>query len=120
MEFSEAKYSIFPRWLTEKRGFTDFMYDNYEHKLLSIPSICQKEQRSSDEKYMVWLYLQNLPPFATLPSSLRDIVLSQLLAKSFKAGEVIHEGGVPPWVAVIFVGTMEVQTTKVVVTHRKN
>lgn len=29
IDFNEAQYSPFPRWLTEKEGFIDFMYHNY-------------------------------------------------------------------------------------------
>lgn len=40
IDFNEAQYTPFPKWLTEKEGFIDFMYRNYESKLMSIPKIC--------------------------------------------------------------------------------
>ena len=27
--FNEAQYTEYPKWLTEKHGFTEFMYKNY-------------------------------------------------------------------------------------------
>jgi hypothetical protein len=48
MNFTESKYDEFPKWLIEKEGFVDFMYRNYESKLMSIPKICEKETRASD------------------------------------------------------------------------
>ena len=47
MNFTESKYDQFPKWLKEKEGFVDFMYRNYENRLLSIPNICEKELRGS-------------------------------------------------------------------------
>lgn len=40
IDFRESKYNGYPRWLTEKEGFSDFIYKSYEKKLMSIPSIC--------------------------------------------------------------------------------
>lgn len=57
LNISEEKYSEFPKWLIEKEGFIDFMYKNYESKMMSIPKICEKDSRASDEKYFVSLYL---------------------------------------------------------------
>jgi hypothetical protein len=48
MDFTESKYNDFPKWLIEKEGFVDFMYRNYETKIMSIPKICEKEVRASD------------------------------------------------------------------------
>lgn len=48
IDFRESKYKEYPKWITEKEGFADFMYKNYENKLMSIPHICEKEQRESD------------------------------------------------------------------------
>ena len=42
IDFNEDQYSPFPKWLTQKDGFIDFMYKNYEQKLMSIPQICEK------------------------------------------------------------------------------
>ena len=42
IDFSEEQYENFPQWLIEKDGFSQFMYRNYENKLMSIPKICEK------------------------------------------------------------------------------
>lgn len=47
IDFRESKYNDFPRWLTQKEGFSDFMYKSYEKKLMSIPLICEKTTRES-------------------------------------------------------------------------
>lgn len=44
------------------------MYRNYENKIMSIPKICEKEVRASDEKYFVSLYLSQIPTFKDLPA----------------------------------------------------
>ena len=48
IDFRESMYKEYPRWLTQKVGFSDFMYQSYEKKLMSIPSICEKAERASD------------------------------------------------------------------------
>ena len=42
------KQDLYPKWLTKREDFLDFMYKNYEKKLMSIPNICEKETRASD------------------------------------------------------------------------
>lgn len=42
LDFGSDKYAEFPKWLTEREEFLDFMYKKYEDKLLSIPKICEK------------------------------------------------------------------------------
>lgn len=68
IDFTESKYSEFPKWLIEKDGFVDFMYRNYENKIMSIPKICEKEVRASDEKYFVSLFLSQIHTFKDLPT----------------------------------------------------
>jgi hypothetical protein len=40
IDFRESKYNEYPKWITEKEGFADFMYKNYENRIMSIPHIC--------------------------------------------------------------------------------
>jgi len=42
------KQDLYPKWLTKREDFLDFMYKNYEKKLMSIPKICEKDSRASD------------------------------------------------------------------------
>lgn len=71
------------------------MYKNYENKLMSIPKICEKKERASDEKYFVSLYIEQIPFFQNLPPVVKDIILSQLKTMYFKPGESIHNEGSP-------------------------
>lgn len=69
------------------------MYKNYENKLMSIPKICEKKERASDEKYFVSLYIEQIPFFQNLPPVVKDIILSQLKTTYYKPGESIHNEG---------------------------
>lgn len=90
IDFHETQYGDFPKWLTQKEGFVDFMYNNYGSKLMSIPKICEKKERASDEKYFVSLFLDQIPIFSGLPPVVSDIILSQLKTRYYKPGDVIH------------------------------
>jgi hypothetical protein len=59
------------------------MYKKYENKLLSIPKICEKEVKESDEKYFVSLYLEQIAIFKNLPHSIRDIFLNGIRTKYY-------------------------------------
>lgn len=48
LDFHDKKFDSFPHWLTERSQFFQFMYDNYESKLLMIPKICEEDDRASD------------------------------------------------------------------------
>ena len=80
------------------------MYNNYEKKLMSIPKICEKQQRASDEKYFVGLYLQQNPLFSKLPAVVIDLLLTHISTRYLKAGEVVHQGGPPAFMGVVFAG----------------
>lgn len=96
IDFNETQYADFPKWLTQKEGFIDFMYKNYEQKLMSIPKICEKSNRASDEKYFVSLYLDQIPFFQELPQVVNDIILSNITTRYYKAGDLIyHEDNIP-------------------------
>lgn len=43
LDFGVDKFNEFPKWLTERDDFLEFMYSKYETKLLSIPKICEKD-----------------------------------------------------------------------------
>ncbi len=73
---------------------------------MSIPSICDKRIKASDEKYFLGLYLQQLPLFNKLPSVVIDIVLSHLTSKYFKTGDVVHPGGEPEFLGIVFAGIL--------------
>jgi signal-transduction protein with cAMP-binding, CBS, and nucleotidyltransferase domain len=88
------------------------MYKNYENKLMSIPKICEKKDRASDEKYFVSLYLEQIPFFQNLPPVVKDTILSQLRTCYYKTGECIHQEGAPDFMAVIFVGAVTWKTDK--------
>lgn len=60
---------------------------------MSIPKICEKENRASDEKYFLGLYLQQLELFKKLPSVVTEIILSSMKTKYYKSGEIVHGGG---------------------------
>lgn len=69
------------------------MYKNYEKKLLTIPAICAKkgEERASDEKYLVLLYLQQLEVFSQVPQVIMEMILKELQTKTYKQGETVHD-----------------------------
>jgi hypothetical protein len=67
------------------------MYHKYETKLMSIPKICEKEDRASDEKYFLSLYLSQIPTFRDLPQVINDIILEQLKTRYYPAEGTIHD-----------------------------
>ena len=72
---------------------------------MSIPSICQKKERASDEKYFIGMYLGQIEVFKSLPLTVMDLIVSRVACRSYRAGEVIHDGvGVPEFMGVVFVG----------------
>jgi hypothetical protein len=83
------------------------MYHNYESKLMSIPRICEKQHRASDELYFVNLYLQQIPFFKDLPPIVTEIILANITTHYYKAGELVHSGGVPAFLGVVFVGSVQ-------------
>lgn len=62
---------------------------------MSIPKICEKDTRASDEKYFVSLYLDQIPFFQNLPPIVKDIILSSLKTRYYKPGDCIHSEGSP-------------------------
>ena len=96
------------------------MYKNYENKLMSIPKICEKKERASDEKYFVSLFIEQIPFFQKLPPVVKDIILSQLKTLYFKPGECVHNEGAPEFMAVIFVGAVQWKSDKKVIVKEKN
>ena len=73
---------------------------------MSIPKICEKEKRASDEKYFVGLYLSQHPLFSNLPQVVTDLILTRIRTMYVKAGEVVHAGGPPQFMGVIFAGVL--------------
>ncbi len=57
---------------------------------MSIPKICEKTTRASDEKYFVSLYLSQIPTFKDLPQVVKEIVLDHLKVKYYASGDIIH------------------------------
>lgn len=121
IDFRESKYNNFPRWLTEKEGFTDFMYQSYEKKLMSIPLICEKDKRDSDERYFLGLYLQEIEAFKGLPNEVLSIILDHLKTQYFKVGQTVYnEEDVPSFMGLIYVGELEYRVGKRSIVREKN
>lgn len=108
INFRESMYKEYPKWLTQKDGFTDFMYKSYEKKLMSIPKICEKSVRASQEKYFLTLYLQKIKMFKDLPNEVNQIILDNITTKYYKAGEKVYDEKDPnQFIGVIYVGSVE-------------
>ena len=69
----------------------DFMYEKYEKKLLSIPKICEKKQRASDQRFFIKLYLQKIDMFKDLPNIIMDIILDNMGVRYYKEGQLVHD-----------------------------
>lgn len=121
LEFSEDKFGDYPKFLTQRDDFLNFMYGKYEAKLLSIPKICEKQDKESDEKYFVSLYLEQIPIFSGLPQLVKDILLNSVRTKYFQPGSTIHSEDHPmEFMAVIFVGAVSFTDRGKRVTKIKN
>ena len=66
------------------------MYRNYENKIMSIPKICEKEVRASDEKYFVSLFLSQIPTFKDLPAVVSEVILDNLRTRYYAVNDVVH------------------------------
>ena len=72
---------------------------------MSIPAICRKKERASDEKYFLGMYLGQIEVFRGLPPVVLEMVVTRLGCRTYRAGEVIHAGdGLPEFMGVVFVG----------------
>lgn len=97
------------------------MYKNYENKLMSIPKICEKMARASDEKYFVSMYLQQIPIFSNLPGVVIEIILTHIKTKYFKVGDVLHyEHEDPQFLGIVYVGAVQYKSGKRTVVKEKN
>lgn len=67
------------------------MYQKYEAKLLSIPKICEKPTKESDEKYFVSLFLEQIPIFEGLPQLVKEILLNNVTTRYYQANAVVHD-----------------------------
>jgi len=52
------------------------------------------------------MFLNQIDIFKGLPHVVSDIILSNLTTKTYKAGEIIHDVGVPEFMGVVFVGSV--------------
>lgn len=114
------KQDLYPKWLTKREDFLDFMYKNYEKKLMSIPKICEKDSRASDQKYFVGLYLQQHPLFADLPQVVIELILANLKTRYFRVGEIVHPGGAPQFMGIVFAGVVSYKNGKDTILCEKN
>jgi signal-transduction protein with cAMP-binding, CBS, and nucleotidyltransferase domain len=96
------------------------MYNNYEKKLMSIPKICEKDYRASDEKYFVGLYLQQNPLFSKLPQVVFELLLAKIKTKYVKVGETVHPGGPPSFMGILFAGVVTIKRERETVVCEKN
>lgn len=97
------------------------MYRNYENKIMSIPKICEKEQRASDEKYFVSLFLSQIHTFRDLPAVVNEIILDHLKTRYFAANDVVHfEGERAGFIGIVYLGDVEYKLGKRTVLKQKN
>jgi signal-transduction protein with cAMP-binding, CBS, and nucleotidyltransferase domain len=68
----------------------------------------------------VWLYLEQIPFFQDLPPVVKDTILSQLRTTYYKAGDCIHSGGPPAFLAVVFLGSVQWRVERRTVVKEKN
>lgn len=90
LDFSEDKFNDYPKFLTEREDFLQFMYSKYETMLLSIPKICEKEHKESDEKYFISLFLEQIPIFKGLPQLIKEILLNSVRTQYYQPNAIIH------------------------------
>ena len=103
---------MFPNWLKTRNDFVQFMYTNYEKKILALPKICEKlpKERTSDELYFLSMYLLQIDIFQKLPTSIEEIILKNIQTRYYKKGDIIHRGFDDPveFMAVVFLGEVEI------------
>lgn len=66
------------------------------------------------------MFLDKISELKNLPTSVREMMLTLMQVKQFKKGECVHEDGVPSFMAVVYVGSVEYTGPKGVVTCEKN
>ena len=75
---------------------------------MSIPGICRKKDKASDEKYFLSMYLSQIEVFKGLPTTVMELIVSRLGCRTYRAGEVVHGGEeeAPGFMGVVFVGAV--------------